>query len=61
MQLIYFTGVSLFFEVISERFDAFVTSWHELKNSVAVEIGIFAFAVISEQPCLLPHVVECAK
>jgi hypothetical protein len=40
MQLIYSTKVPLFFNTIPEHIDAFVPSWHEFKNSVAVEIGL---------------------
>jgi hypothetical protein len=40
MQLIYFTEVSLFFNIIPEHIDAFVPPWYDFKNPVAVEIDL---------------------
>jgi hypothetical protein len=38
MWLICSTEISLYFNTIPEHIDAFVPSWHEFKNSIAVEI-----------------------
>jgi hypothetical protein len=50
--------VPLFFSIIPKHVDGFVSTWHEFKNSVTVEVGIlplkplagsnFHFLIISE-------------
>jgi hypothetical protein len=39
MWLIYSTYESLFLSTVPDHIDAFVLTWHEFKNSVAVQIG----------------------
>jgi hypothetical protein len=44
---------SLFFNTIPAHIDALVQSWHEFKNSVAVEIGLLTQTLRAREPYLM--------
>ena len=60
MQLIYYTELSIFFNIIPEHICAFVPSCHEIINFIMLEIRTVAFLDMCEQPFPLLITVELA-